>query len=408
MFRFRHISKNLSTQIKRQISTSKPINTLKFTGIRYAPALNLSLIRNASIADSYAKNDKITDDTEKPKNNDIWANMDKYSEEERERLLEDSTQQHRQKNTARTNKYGIPAFLAFMFFSGVAWWGYYDVTDEQEKESEFWRVDSRTKLALYNFLAMLDDLFTGSEEDQLLPPRQKPPPGYISLEPNYVLVIEPIRCLLVPEYDLKNGWRMRKRAGFERFNSAMKWDRATQQHNDYELVAWTSKPLMEFQETTASLRVLGFEATPLFREACQYIPNLKSWGENGNMMPKPYYKKPIGRLNRDLKKLIIVDYDKRAFEDYPENGLVLPLAPEDPHENDLVLHDLTTFLMHIVNDQVEDVRPIIKYYSQFGDKWLDKFRENSQAPLEEEISASEEDIMRERMQHFSKKSWFKR
>ena len=64
--------------------------------------------------------------------------------------------------------------------------------------------------------------------------------------------------------------------------------------------------------------------------------------------------------------------------------------------------------MHIVNDQVDDVRPIIKYYSQFGDKWLEKFRENSQAPVEEEIVASEEDIMRERMQPFSKKSWFKR
>ena len=149
---------------------------------------------------------------------------------------------------------------------------------------------------------------------------------------------------------------------------------------------------------------------PLYREACQYIPNLQAMGKDGSYLPKPYYKKPIGRLNRDLSKLIIIDHDERAFEDYPENGLIIPEAPEDPQENDMVLHDLTTFLMTIVNDNVEDVRPIVKYYSQFGDKWLDKFRENQQesdneVETEEEIQAN---IQRARMQSFSQKNWFRR
>merc|ERR1712187_656482 len=100
-----------------------------------------------------------------------------------------------------------------------------------------------------------------------------------------------------------------------------------------EVIAWTTKPLMDFQETHALLSVQGFNAMPLFREACQYIPNMQSIGKDGSWIPKPYYKKPIGRLNRDLTKLIVIDNDERAFEDYPEKGLVAPEAPMDPHEN---------------------------------------------------------------------------
>merc|ERR1711879_482431 len=168
---------------------------------------------------------------------------------------------------------------------------------------------------------------------------------------------------------------------------------------------------MDFQETSVMLNAEGFTGIPLYREACQYKPNFQSIGKDGSWMPKPYYKKPIERLNRDLSKLIIIDSDERAFEDYPENGLIVPEAPQDPGQNDLVLHDLTTFLMTIVNDQVDDVRPIIKYYSQFGDKWLDKFRENQEESVVEQEETEEEiqaNVQRARMQSFSQKNWFKR
>merc|ERR1711972_1260315 len=177
------------------------------------------------------------------------------------------------------------------------------------------------------------------------------------------------------------------------------------------VIAWTHKALMDFQETTGLLMAQGFNAIPLYREACQYMPNLKSIGKDGSWTPKPYYKKPVGRLNRDLTKLIIIDHDERAFEDYPENGLIIPEAPVDPQKNDMVLHDLTTFLMTIVNDQVDDVRPIIKYYSQFGDKWLDKFRENQEESVVEQEETEEEiqaNVQRARMQSFSQNNWFKR
>lgn len=98
MFQFRKISSNL---IRRQISASKPLKSSLFIPVRkqHVLALNLSLSRfqrpggpptpiQTSISDMMEEQAK-TVKTEKEKNRESWANMDKYSEEEREQILEE-------------------------------------------------------------------------------------------------------------------------------------------------------------------------------------------------------------------------------------------------------------------------------------------------------------------------------
>merc|ERR1711879_1075289 len=102
--------------------------------------------------------------------------------------------------------------------------------------------------------------------------------------------------------------------------------------------------------------------------------------------PKPFYKKPIDKLNRDLTKLIIIDSDARAFTDFPDNGLLMPKYEED--QRDLALYDLTLFLQQLSNKEIDDVRPVIRHYSKFGDKWLEEFRKAQYSQEEEETEAA--------------------
>ena len=48
-----------------------------------------------------------------------------------------------------------------------------------------------------------------------------------------------------------------------------------------------------------------------------------------------------------------------------------------------MLYDLSNFLMAISNEKVEDVREVIRYYSQFDDP-LEAFRENQRKLAEQE------------------------
>ena len=104
------------------------------------------------------------------------------------------------------------------------------------------------------------------------------------------------------------------------------------------------------------------EFMPLFRESCQYVPGISEMNIFEGKLPKPFYKKPIDKLNRDLNKLIIIDTDPRAFHDFPDNGLLFPKFEED--KRDLAVYDLTLFLTQLSYKDIDDVRPVIRHYSE--------------------------------------------
>merc|ERR1712178_670447 len=94
-------------------------------------ALNLSLTRLAklpnweaeAIANSITDQLKKPEQTQKEKAKESWKNMADMTEEEIEQILEETTQEHRAKNSKRTPKFALPGFLGFLIGSGTLWYG---------------------------------------------------------------------------------------------------------------------------------------------------------------------------------------------------------------------------------------------------------------------------------------------
>lgn len=181
-----------------------------------------------------------------------WKNIATMSQAEREELLEREQQVNRTKATKNTNYIGAPIFISFLAGFVIYCYGI-DTRTEEDNSLAPGAVWDRTKRCL---VQSIDD-YNKATKEVLLPPRQKPPPGYISLEPKYTVVCEPLNILLVPEYDLENGWKFRKLPGLNQFLDTVSLNPRTGRHNNVEFVAWSTKPAFELQNTLEGLKYLS-------------------------------------------------------------------------------------------------------------------------------------------------------
>ncbi|KAI9877068.1 MAG: mitochondrial inner membrane protein required for protein import, partial [Watsoniomyces obsoletus] len=85
---------------------------------------------------------------------------------------------------------------------------------------------------------------------------------------------------------------------------------------------------------------------PLYREATLY----KDGG----------YIKDLSYLNRDLKKVIIIDTDAHHVKHQPENAIVLPKWKGDP--NDQTLIQMIPFLEYLATMGFDDARTVLKSF----------------------------------------------
>jgi len=380
------IAKVPHTYLRSKIYIPARLNSTTTPIFHQNPPLNPRHDQATSIEEGLkADTSKMSDDERiKRERKEGWANLPNLSAEERERLMEEESQQIRKSATRRGNNYGLPIIVIGALVGSIVYFGWWTATKEQvllrqktAKENAVGVVplvwaDTRTNVA-----AFIDSM-ADSDSSILLPPRSKPPPGYISLEPKYTIVIEPLNILLLPEYDLERHWRFKKLPGMKKFMDTVGWNRGNGSHNDMEMVLWTNKPMFEAQGYVESLISEDGLAIPLFREACRYKPGFSSMDISQMKAPTPYYQKPLENLGRDLSKTIIIDTDPKVYEEYPENGLCIkPASMRTSQGQDLTLQDLTTFLQYITNVlKPDDVRPIIRRYSKYGDQWLEEFRKN--------------------------------
>jgi import inner membrane translocase subunit TIM50 len=68
--------------------------------------------------------------------------------------------------------------------------------------------------------------------------------------------------------------------------------------------------------------------------------------------------KDISILNRDLRRVLVVDKDSEGFSMYPDNGIVIPEWNGD--ENDRALFDTIAFIDHLHSHDVKDIRKEIQ------------------------------------------------
>ena len=127
---------------------------------------------------------------------------------------------------------------------------------------------------------------------------------------------------------------------------------------NFEVVIWTVENGMTFFNIINGMDPNGqFIMYRLFRDATRF--------KNGTHI------KELNCLNRDLKKVIVIDWNKNATQDNPENALILPKWNGDM--NDRSLFGLTQFLHEIKDMDVDDVRDVLQYYRQFDDP-IEAFR----------------------------------
>ncbi|KAM7289717.1 putative mitochondrial import inner membrane translocase subunit TIM50 [Ixodes scapularis] len=174
----------------------------------------------------------------------------------------------------------------------------------------------------------------------------------------------------------QTGWRFKKRPGVNLF---------LQQVGPplFEVVVYTSEQGFTAYPILDSLDPQGFIMYRLFRDATRYT--------------KGHHVKDLSCLNRDLSKVILVDWSEEACSLQPRNAL--RLRKWDGGDEDRTLLDLAQFLRTIGTSEVEDVRTVLDYYRQFEDP-LVAFKENQKRLQEEKQLASIEAVP-------SQRSWTK-
>jgi len=197
--------------------------------------------------------------------------------------------------------------------------------------------------------------------DKLLPD-PLPEPYY---QPKYTVLVELTGMLVHADWTHKHGWRFQKRPGVDMLVSQLGYPQ-------FELVVYTKENALTFYPIIEGLDPGNqFLMYKLFRDATRYV-------DGG-------HKKDLGALNRDLRKVILVDYDAESTMGHRDNALVIKKFEGDNTDTSLI--GLTQLLMAIKESDVEDVREVLAYYRQFDDP-IEAFREN-QRKLQEELAIDE-------------------
>jgi import inner membrane translocase subunit TIM50 len=146
---------------------------------------------------------------------------------------------------------------------------------------------------------------------KLLPDLPTPPPGYVN-RPTLVLGVEGV--LLYPKYERGRGFRYQKRPNVDYFLSELS--------KQYEVVLFSSEPMMNISHVLERLDPNHFAAAMLFRDGCDIVAD-------------KVFIKDLANLNRDLGRTILVDCDPNAFKRQPENAIAVQFWDGDLDDNQL-------------------------------------------------------------------------
>lgn len=152
------------------------------------------------------------------------------------------------------------------------------------------------------------------------------------LQPRYTLVLEMSDVLVHPDWTYQTGWRFKKRPGVDHF--------LRQCSKHFEIVVYTSEQGMTAFPILDALDPNGYIRYRLVRDATQFVDGK--------------HVKNLNRLNRNLKRLIVVDWDRAAVPLHQDNlfSIIRWLGNDD----DVQLFDLAAFLGLIAEHKVSWLR----------------------------------------------------
>jgi len=159
--------------------------------------------------------------------------------------------------------------------------------------------------------------FVNPSRDKLLPDW---PPDYLNISPDvpcpHTLVVDLDGTLVRATWDRRYGWRHAKRPGADAFLREM--------GKYYEIVIFTSNIAGVADPVIHALDKEGYAMHRLYRDATRFV--------------RGTHCKDLSRLNRDPRKIILVDDDPRAVQLQPQNAiLVTPYDDENSDDSEYVL-----------------------------------------------------------------------
>lgn len=185
-------------------------------------------------------------------------------------------------------------------------------------------------------------------------------------QPKYTILLELTGILVHASWTHKHGWRFQKRPGVDMFLSQVGYPH-------FEVVIYSTENAMTFYPIVDGLDPGSqWIMYRLFRDATRYV--------NG------HHVKDLKAMNRDLKKVIVVDWNGESVSLNSENALLLKKWEGDNADRALI--GLAQLLQAVRQSDVDDVRDVLEYYKQFDDP-IEAFREN-QRRLQDEMAAQEE------------------
>lgn len=184
--------------------------------------------------------------------------------------------------------------------------------------------------------------FVRPSREKLLPDW---PPDYLNIAPDvpcpHTLVLDLDDTLVRATWDRRHGWRHAKRPGAEAFLREMS--------KYYEIVIFTTNIAGVADPVVHALDREGCAMHRLYRDATRFV--------------RGAHVKDLSRLNRDPRKIVVVDKDRRAVQLQPGNAVIVTPYTDASDKDDTELEDLSPFLAALVNEGVRDVPAALAKFS---------------------------------------------
>lgn len=242
-----------------------------------------------------------------------------------------SSDRRRQRNFRYMGLFGLTSLVGFIIYMGRPFDDiekklHPDIDAESLNPMDFFkRINARRKDIL--------DFYNEPPFDKLLP----------DMIPEYgrpfTLVISLEDLMVHSEWTREHGWRIAKRPGLDYFLAYL--------FQYFEIVVFTNQPdsmaAPIIQKVDPSP---GYIMYPLFRAHTRYVDGK--------------YIKDLNYLNRDLKKVIMLETNPEAWSANPDN--TIKMKPWKGEKSDRELVSLIPFLEYIAALNVDDVRDVIRDY----------------------------------------------
>ena len=148
-----------------------------------------------------------------------------------------------------------------------------------------------------------------------------------------LLVLDLEKTCIGSVYDAKTGWKHVKRPGLDEF--------LNQLHQYYEIVLFTENDIGVQQQVMLAIDK---------ENRCHKLGSAAAEFRNNIML------KRLDNMNRDIRKIILIDDDEKAPQLFPRNTLLVKPYNDVFDKSDRILYDLIPLLQALVHEQPDDFR----------------------------------------------------